>query len=73
MSEAPACNATVAIIPVLTSSARRVRQQIKVSAESRERKRNEKQEVAGPKREGGRAREAGGSRAEEGRWVELEK
>jgi len=36
-----------------TSSARRVRQQIRMSAESRERKREEKQEVAGSKREGG--------------------
>jgi hypothetical protein len=38
-----------------SSSARRVRQQIKVSAESQERKRNKEQELAGPKREGEKA------------------
>lgn len=44
-----------------SSSARRVRQQIKMSAESRERKRNKERELAGPKREGGRARRARGN------------
>ena len=38
-----------------SSRARRVRQEIKMSAESRERKRIEKQEVAGLKREGGKS------------------